>query len=118
MKPCIWYHTSDRQPPKSGYYLSYRGWGIGGKADGDSDWGYVYYDKKLNEWRDYDTSGHYAFVYYWTEAQPDKWVEEDIPVSKRKIKAETKETPEAVKIAWQQVEEALKRYQTVKALSE
>ena len=52
MRTSIWFRTEEKQPDKSGYYLSYRGWGMGGKADGDSDHGYVYYDKKQNEWRD------------------------------------------------------------------
>ena len=37
MRTSIWYRTELQQPPKSGYYLSYRGWGMGGKADGDHD---------------------------------------------------------------------------------
>jgi len=114
MKPCIWYHTAEHQPDESGYYLAYRGWGIGGKADCDSDWGYVYYDKKINEWRDYESMGHYAFVYYWTDARPDAWVDSDIPVSKRKRKAQPNP---ALDIAWQRVEDAVRNYELIKALS-
>lgn len=119
MKPCIWYRTADQQPPESGYYLSYRGWGMGGKADGDSDWGYVYYDKRFDEWRDYESTsmGHDAIVYYWTDARPDQWAKNDVPVFKRKTKKQI-ETPEALTIAWQQVEEAIKRYETIKALTQ
>ena len=114
MKPCIWYHAAERQPDNSGYYLSFRGWGIAGKGDCDSDWGYVYYDKKINEWRDYESLGHYAFVYYWTDAQPDDWVNNET-VSKKK---KTKENNAALKIAWERVQEAVRQYEVVKALTQ
>jgi len=115
MKTCIWYHTAEQQPNESGYYLSYRGWGIGGKADGDSDVGYVYYDKKIDEWRDYEIAGHCAFVYYWTDAQPDEWVDDnELPVSKRKTKA--KPNP-ALDNAWQRVQDAVRDYELIKALT-
>jgi hypothetical protein len=113
MKPRLWYHTAERQPDKSGYYLSFRGWGIAGKGDCDSDWGYVYYDKKVNEWRDYESTGHYAFVYYWTDAQPDDWVNNET-VSKKK---KTKENNAALKIAWADVLAAVERYELIKVLS-
>lgn len=117
MKTSIWYHTADRQPPKSGYYLSYRGWGMGGKADGDHDYGYVYYDKKINEWRDYESTsmGHYAIVYYWTDATPDEWVDNDPPVTRRK--KITTEANASLKSAWENVEKALEQYNLIKALT-
>ena len=115
MKPCIWYHTAEQQPDKSGYYLAYRGWGIGGKSDYDSDWGYVYYDKKINEWRDYESTGHYAFVYYWTDAKPDEWLSNDnTPVAKRKRKVEPNP---ALDIAWQRIVKAVEQYELIKSLS-
>lgn len=116
MKTSIWYHTSDKSPPKSGYYLSYRGWGMGGKGDGDHDHGYLYYDKKLDEWRDYDSRsmGHSAIVYYWTDATPDDWVENDPPISLRRRYKE--EIHPAEQEAWNALQEALKQYQTIKAL--
>lgn len=115
MKTSFWYHTKDTQPDQSGYYLSYRGWGLGGKADGDSDFGYLYYDKKRNEWRDYESTsmGHSAIVYYWTDAQPDVWVEEDPPVVDRKT---TKDNP-ALDIALERVKKAIKDYELIEALT-
>ena len=113
MKTSIWYHTSDQQPPKSGYYLSYRGWGMGGKADGDHDHGYVYFDKKKNEWRDYDSGGHYAIVYYWTDATPDEWVDQDPPITKRK---KHREDNPALQIAWERVQESIRQYEIVRSL--
>lgn len=115
MRTSIWHRTEQRQPDKSGYYLCYRGWGMGGKADGDSDHGYVYYDKKINEWRDYQSvSSSYAIVYYWTDATPDDWTDQDPPsVQLHKMK----ETPNpALDIAWQNVEEAIRQYRIVESL--
>lgn len=115
MKVSFWHHTADRQPEKSGYYLAYRGWGMGGKADGDSDHGYVYYDKKIDEWRDYQsTSSSYAIVYYWTDATPDEWANQDPPVSMRKLSKQ--EMHVAEKDALADLEEAIRRYETVRAL--
>ena len=117
MRTSIWYRTEERQPAKSGYYLSYRGWGMGGKADGDHDHGYVYYDKKKNEWRDYESeySGHYAIVYYWTDATPDEWTDQDPPSIR--IKA-LKESNAAVQSAWENVQEAIRQYEFIKKLTE
>ena len=115
MRTSIWYRTEERQPDKSGYYLSYRGWGIGGKADDDHDHGYVYFDKKKNEWRDYQSGGHYAIVYYWTDATPDEWTDEDPPSIKIKT---LKETNPAVQSAWDAVQEAIMQYEFIKKLTE
>jgi hypothetical protein len=115
MRTSIWYRTEERQPDTSGYYLSYRGWGMGGKADGDSDHDYLYYDKKKNEWRDYKSDdSHYAIVYYWTDATPDDWVEEDPPsVTLRKLKQTHNVTLED---AWKKVQEAIDQYNVIKEL--
>jgi len=120
MKTCIWYHTAEQQPNESGYYLSCRGWGRGGKADGDSDVGYVYYDKKIDEWRDYEIAGHHAFVYYWTDAKPDQWVDDnELPVSlyaPRPSSKKAKPNP-ALDNAWQRVQDAVRDYELIKALT-
>ncbi len=116
MRTGIWYRTELKNPDKSGYYLSYRGWGIGGKADGDSDWGYMYYDKKFNSWRDYKGDQPYgsATVYYWTDARPDEWTDQDPPsVQLRKVKEEPNP---ALEIAWKNVEEAIRQYHIVESL--
>ena len=115
MRHSIWYRAEEKNPDKSGYYLSYRGWGMGGKADGDHDYGYVYYDKKGDEWRDYkNIDSHYAIVYYWTDATPDDWTEEDPPSIK--IRRGMRQEHIAVQEAWKNVEEAIKQYKVIKAL--
>lgn len=114
MRTSIWYRTEQKQPPKSGYYLSYRGWGIGGKADCDSDHGYVYYDKKQDEWRDHQSGGHYAIVYYWTDATPDDWTDQDPPsVQLRKL---SDEHNVALADAYKKVCEAIDQYNMIKKL--
>lgn len=116
MRTSIWYRTEEKQPDKSGYYLSYRGWGMGGKADGDSDYGYIYYDKKKNEWRDYESTsmGHYAIVYYWTDATPDEWTDQD-PSS---VKLQMAHPVPAVQAAWEEAMKAIANYELVKNLAQ
>jgi hypothetical protein len=114
MKLGIWYHTAEQQPNESGYYLAYRGWGIAGKSDTDSDYGPVFYDKKINSWRDYESSsyGHDAFVYYWTDADPEAWTDRGAVIDKKKIQSNP-----ALEIAWQKVIQAVEQYELIKALS-
>ena len=116
MKISKWYHTADENPSKSGYYLAYRGWGMGGKADGDHDHGYVYYDRRADEWRDYDSTsmGHYAIVYYWTDARPDEWVDNDPPVRMRKQHQQT--ITAAEREALDNIEKAIREYEVIKGL--
>lgn len=115
MRTSIWHRTELQQPPKSGSYLAYRGWGMGGKADDDSDYGYVYYDKRINEWRTYqNVSSSYAIVYYWTDATPDDWTDQDPPsVQLHKLKEEHNV---ALDDAWKKVCEAIDKYNMIKEL--
>ncbi len=115
MKPCIWYHTRERQPEESGYYLSYRGFGIAGPSDYDSATGYLYYDHQQNAWREYESEshGHDAIVYYWTEADPEAWVDGETAINKMKARS----TP-ALDQAWADVQKAIERYEIVKALTQ
>ena len=121
MRTSIWYRAEERQPPKSGYYLSYRGWGMGGKGDGDHDHGYLYYHTKYKKWYEYEGSWNsmfpdeVSFVYYWTDADPRGWTDEDLPSIK--IKA-LKESNPAVQSAWDAVQEAIRQYEFIKKLTE
>jgi hypothetical protein len=121
MRTSVWYRTEAKNPDKSGYYLSYRGFGMGGMSDYDHANGYMYYDKKSDAWYDYDDGRDSAIVYYWTTADPEQWVEDD-PPSIRIRKGYNPVTRSydgvhpAVEDAWREVEEAIKRYETVRAL--
>ena len=115
MRISVWHRTEEQTPGKSGHYLSYRGWGMGGKADGDHDYGYMYYDKKTNEWYEYSDKRDTAIVYYWTDATPDDWTDQD-PPSVVLRRGGVQQDHVAVQEALADVEEALKRYQTVRSL--
>jgi hypothetical protein len=119
MRTSVWYRVEEKSPDKSGHYLSYRGFGMGGMSDYDSANGYMYYDRKTDSWYDYEDMRDPAIVYYWTDATPDDWVDADPP----SIKIRPGYSPTtnihnipAVKDAWEEVQEAIKRYETLKAL--
>jgi hypothetical protein len=59
--------------------------------------------------------GHYAIVYYWTDATPDEWVDNDPPITRRK--KITTEANASLKSAWENVEKALEQYNLIKALT-
>lgn len=121
MRVSVWYRTEEKSPDKSGYYLSYRGFGMGGMSDYDHANGYMYYDLKTDVWYEYSDRQNTAIVYYWTDACPDDWTDEDPPSIKiRKnynpvTRKHDAEHP-AIADAWKDIEEAIKRYETVKAL--
>ena len=112
MKTSIWYHTADQQPEASGYYVAYKGMSMG---DDSSNTGYYYYNKSSGEWRDSSLStAYYAKVYYWTDADPEQWVNNDPPVSQRK---KILQDNPALEIAWKNIEEAIRQYEIIKALT-
>ena len=120
MRTSIWFRTEEKQPDKSGYYFSYRGWGMGGKADGDQDYGYLYYHTKYKKWYEYEGSWNSmfpdeaSFVYYWTDADPSGWVDEDPPsVQLRKLKEEHNV---ALESAYKDVLIAIDKYNMIKEL--
>lgn len=120
MRTSIWYRTELQQPDKSGFYLTYRGWGMGGMGDGDHDHGYLYYRKKDDKWYEYEGAwrssfpDEVSFVYYWTDATPDDWTDQDPPsVQLRKVKQEHNV---ALEDAWKKVQEAIDQYNMIKEL--
>ena len=113
MKTSIWHHTADKQPEKSGYYVAYKSYSIG---DDSTNVGYYYYSAGANSWRDSSISqSHWANIYYWTDADPEAWVNADPPVSKRKTKRN--DNP-ALDIAWNNIQEAIRQYEIVKVLTD
>jgi len=119
MRTSIWYRNEQHQPDKSGYYLSYRGWGMGGNPDGDSEYGLLYYHKQSNAWYEYESGVKSMYpklciVYYWTDATPCAWTDSDPPsIVLRRMK---KENNVALKDAWEQVQKAIHQYNMIKQL--
>jgi len=75
---------------------------------------YFYWNKAEGEWRTDNTAySRWANVYYWTHEDPEVWVDTDPPVKYRK---KQKENP-ALEIAWNNVQEAIRQYEIVKALT-
>jgi hypothetical protein len=111
MKVSIWHHTSDQQPDKSGYYMGFRTITL---ADDTCGVDYFYWNQSAGEWRtDRTCHSDWANVYYWTESDPEVWVDTDPPLAYRK---KAKANP-ALAIAWNNVQEALRQYEIVKALT-
>lgn len=115
MKTSLWFRTEECNPPKSGTYLCYRGFGIGGMDDGDRHLDYRYYDAKKNSWREYEYGGgdYDIIIYYWTDAIPDYWVDEDPPSKDIKGMLSTNPT---IMDAWSEVVKAVERFNIVKGL--
>lgn len=112
MKTSIWFHTRNKNPNKSGFYLAFRGWGFGGPRDGESDINYFYYDKEKNKWREYEAFNRdlNIIVYYWTDADPFEWVENNDDT-------ENNSTNPALEIAWKKLIEAYEQYKIIKSLT-
>ena len=65
------------------------------------------------QWQTDSTCHHrWANVYYWTEDDPEDWVDTDPPLAYRK---KAKSNP-ALAIAWQNVEDAIRKYELIKQL--
>ena len=117
MKTSIWYHTADRNPDKAGYYMGFRTVTL---ADDTCGVDYFYWNSTggingRGEWRtDHTCHSHWANVYYWTESDPEVWVDQDGPVRNRKTN--TQPNP-ALAQAWADVQQALERYEILKALT-
>ena len=110
MKTSIWHHTADQQPDTSGYYMGFRTISFGDDTCGVD---YFYWNHSEKEWRtDSTCHSQWANVYYWTEDDPENWVDTDPPLAYRKA---PKSNP-ALDIAWQNVQDALRKYELIKQL--
>lgn len=118
MRTSIWFRTEECNPPKSGTYLCYRGFGIGGMGDGDRHLDWRWYDAKKNSWQEYricNSVDQNLTIYYWTDAMVDDWINEDPPSKDIKGMLSTNPT---IMDAWKEVERAIERFQIVKNLVE
>ena len=108
MKAGIWYEVDEKIPPRTGYYLAFKGLSMG---DDELNTGYYYWNAKSAEWRDSSLSiARSVNIVYWTEADPDDWYEK---YSMRR----RDEISTAEKDAWTAVEHALEQYEIVRQLA-
>lgn len=106
MRYSIWYDTKNKLPEKSGYYLAYRGESFG---DDSTDVDYYWYDAASKKWRERQmASSPWARVVLWSDADPFAWAQPST----------THAPTPAEAAAWQEVVEAIERYQLVKALTQ
>lgn len=110
MKACVWYTVDEKIPPRSGYYLGFKGYSMG---DDETGCDYYYWNAKAAEWRDSQISNAYSVnVVYWTEADPAGWYD------KYSIRQKSGPLPVAEQDAWRAVEQAIEQYEIVKALTQ
>lgn len=108
MKACVWYTMDEKIPPKTGYYLGFKGMSMG---DDETGCDYYYWNAKSAEWRDSQISNAYHVnVVYWTEADPAGWYD------KYRIRQKYGALPPAEQDAWDAVQQAIEKYEMVKAL--
>ena len=109
MRTCLWYDMEEKAPPKTGYYLAFKGLSMG---DDEQGCDYYYWDARRAEWRDSQISNAYHVnVIYWTEADPGDWYEN------YSIRHTSQMTP-AEQDAWNEVQRAIEKYEIVKALTQ
>jgi hypothetical protein len=107
MKACVWYRVDEKTPPRSGYYLAFRGMSMG---DDTTAVDYFYYNAKQHEWREGDYSAaHWANVFYWTDADPKAWYDNHSPRKEVNTSVAEQDALAAVK-------QAIERYEMVRAL--
>jgi hypothetical protein len=108
MKTCIWYDVKEKLPPKTGYYLGFKGMSMG---DDETGCDYYYWDTKRAEWRDSQiSSAYYVNVVYWTEADPSDWYTNYHRRTKEKMSP-------AEQDAWETLQKAIEQYEMVKILT-
>lgn len=109
MKACVWYSVEEKAPPRTGYYLGFKGMSMG---DDETGCDYYYWDARRAEWRDSQISNaYYVNVVYWTDADPSDWYNHHNMHRPGKITQAEQDALAAVK-------QAIERYEIVKALAQ
>jgi hypothetical protein len=105
MKTSFWYHVNEKLPTKSGTYTTFFGPTM---ASDDSGVTTSYWDQARLGWRESQAPhSAWANVVYWSDADPAEWYENTYVI---------KHTP-ALDEAWAQVQDAVSRYEMLKALT-
>lgn len=103
MKTSIWYTTEEKLPEKPGTYITF----VGPTFGDDGGPGTSYYAGRHSGWRErIAPHSPRAAVVYWCDVDPWLWDYQD----------DVESTP-AMKIAWDRVQEAIRQYELIKALS-
>jgi hypothetical protein len=101
MLTSIWYHMGDKTPTESDFYLAYKLPTIG---DDDEGYGLYYWSCATREWRD---GSHAVKISYWTECPADTASMYEYSIM-----------PTVAEIdAWNNVEDAVSKYNMVKELA-
>lgn len=104
MKTTIWYHVDEKLPERAGHHLVFTGPTFGGDEGGIDT---AYFAGSDTGWRErIAPHSPRANVVYWCDADPWDWY--DNP----NFKPTT-----AMEKAWARVEDAISKYEMIKALS-
>lgn len=108
MHTSIWYHIADYRPSKTGYYLAYK---LPSLGDDEEGYGVYYWDNEYTDWRESAAPHSYGLqVSVWTEYP------EHESIAHRRIGRIT-QTPSVAEIdAWNNVLDAISKYNMVKTL--
>lgn len=102
MKVSIWYHVDERLPPQPGFYLTY-------VEDSDQRIEYNYYNGPVSGWARYKgLSTWLSGVRFWTDINLPAMLEDHV--------ANYQEQP-GEREAREQVEQAVERYEIIRALA-
>lgn len=103
MRTSIWYNTEEKLPEKAGTYMTF----VGPTFVDDGGLGTSYYAGRHSGWRErIAPHSPEAAVVYWCDADPWVWYDQGDPAL----------TP-AMKIAWERIQEAVRQYEIIRALS-
>ena len=104
MKTSFWYHVDEKLPNAAGSQLVFMGPTFGGEGGIDT----AYFAGADTGWREsVATHSHRANVVYWCDADPWEWYENTYVI---------KHTP-ALDDAWAAVQDAVNKYEMLKALT-
>ena len=103
MKTSIWYHVDEKLPTSPGHQLVF----IGPSMVGDGGIATAYFDG--DDWRErIATHSPRAYVVYWCDADPWDWYNNPSPAGR---------SSPVMEKAWQNVLDAVSKYEMLKALS-
>lgn len=108
MRACVWYDMDEKIPPRTGYYVAFKGTSLG---DDETGCEYYYWDAKRAEWRNSQLSqAYYVNVVYWCDADPGAWYNNYSLRRKDEVSV-------AEQDAWAEVQRAISKYEMVRALT-